>query len=170
MEGSGRGGCVTLVWVLAGHRGDRRAEQGRRQRPGGGREEEPAFSSILTFLHGSFTGNVWPLIWPFQEAIIKSSSFKLFISKPIVPLVQTHYSRVPAKPCLSTHSTGMQRQEQRPASVLHSRPREGKAVKLRPVFLLGFFGIFLPIRSRGCSREGRDAPAETSEPSRQLLL
>ena len=166
MEGSGRGGCVTLVWVLPGHRGDRRAEQGRRQRPGGGRE--PALSSILTFLHCSFTGNVWPLTWPFQEAIIKSSSFKLFISKPIVPLVQTRCSWVPAKPCLSTHST-VQQQQQRPASVLRSRPREGKAVKLRPVFLLGLFGIFLPIRSRGCSRE-RDAPAETSEPSRQLLL
>ena len=159
---------VVLPWsgswrAIEGTGGQNRG--GGRGRAAGGSRHSPQF-----FLHCSFTGKACPLTWPFEEAIIKSSTFKLFISKAIVPLVQTHYGWVPAKPCLSTHSTGMQRQQQRPASVLHSRPREGKAVKLRPVFLLGFFGIFLPIRSRGCSREGRDAPAETSEPSRQLLL
>ena len=40
VEGSGRGGCVTLVWVLTGHRGGRRAEQGRRRQLAAEEEEE----------------------------------------------------------------------------------------------------------------------------------
>ena len=41
---SGRGGCVTLVWVLTGHRGGRRAEQGRRRQLAVEEEEEAAAS------------------------------------------------------------------------------------------------------------------------------
>ena len=43
---SGRGGCVTLVWVLTGHRGGRRAEQGRRRQLAVEEEEEEAAASI----------------------------------------------------------------------------------------------------------------------------
>ena len=78
---SGRGGCVTLVWVLTGHRGGRRAEQGRRRQLAVEEEEEEAAGSIanstpsthrpaftLTFLW-SLKGKGSPIASSFWETI-----------------------------------------------------------------------------------------------------
>ena len=65
--GAGRGGCVTLVWVLPGHRGGRRAEQGGRRRR--------TADSLLPFpcsFH-SFHRLSLASTCPFREAVIKSS-------------------------------------------------------------------------------------------------
>ena len=156
--GAGRGGCVTLVWVLPGHRGGRQAEQGGRRRR--------TADSLLPFpcsFH-SFHRLSLASTCPFREAVIKSSFFNIpHFNISSDRSEQTCSCRVPAKLCLSAVGS------QRPGSVLRSRPREGKAVKLRRVFLLGFFGIFLPIRSRGCSR-GMLAPSEPAAAAAAALI
>ena len=77
VEGAGRGGCVTLVWVLPGHRGGRRAEQGRRRRRTAG--ETPPFPRLALLLH-SFHRPTWPLPAHFARLKSKAPSLIFLIS------------------------------------------------------------------------------------------